>query len=145
MRIAQKRANDGHLFVKGNSSDNEILQKLEADEIIKYDSNAGGYFITQDIYEEWALDKIIEREFHDSNEYESLFNSLGSSLPIRRAFRNWLSEKLLNSQDEVKSFIEESFTNNRIEAFWRDELLVSVLLSDYSEVFFQIFEKVQSL
>jgi hypothetical protein len=141
LRIAQKRANDGHLFVKGDSCDNEILQKLGADEIIKYDSNAGGYFITQDIYEEWALDKIIEREFHNSHEYESLFNSLGSSLPIRRAFRNWLSKKLLNSQDEVKSFIEESFTNDRIEAFWRDELLVSVLLSDYSKVFFQIFEK----
>ena len=123
LRIAQKRANDGHLFVKGDSCDNEILQKLEADEIIKYDSNAGGYFITQDIYEEWALDKIIEREFHDSNEYESLFNSLGSSLPIRRAFRNWLSEKLLNSQDEVKSFIEESFASDNIAAFWRDELL----------------------
>lgn len=141
LRIAHKRANDGHLFVKGDGCDNEILQKLVADEIIKYDSNAGGYFITQDIYEEWALGKIIEREFHNTSECKSFFNSLGSSLPIRRAFRNWLSEKLLNSQGEVKSFIEESFANDEIEAFWKDELLVSVLLSDYSGVFFQIFEK----
>ena len=36
-------------FVKTGDCDQEALQKLEADEIIKYDSNAGGYFITHDV------------------------------------------------------------------------------------------------
>ena len=42
IRIAEKRANDGHFFVKINECEDETLQKLESDEIIKYDSNAGG-------------------------------------------------------------------------------------------------------
>jgi len=140
LKIAQKRANNGLFFVKADDCDDEILQKLEADEIIRYDSNAGGYFITHDIYEEWALDKIIERGFRNSVDYKSFYQDIGSSLPIRRAFRNWLSEKLLNNKDQVKSLIETTVEDVGIEIHWKDEILVSVLLSDYSEIFFQIFE-----
>lgn len=141
LKIAQIRANEGHFFIKISDCDNEALQNLERDEIIKYDTNSGGYFITHDIYEEWALDKIIERYFTTIADNESFFGSMGSSLAIRRAFRNWLSEKLIINQDNVKSLIEKSFIYDNIEAFWKDEIIVSVLLSEYSKVFFQIFEK----
>jgi len=140
LKIAHKRANDGHFFVKADDCDDDILQNLEADEIIKYDSTAGGYFITHDIYEEWALDKIIERNFCLSKDYQIFFQDIGSSLPIRRAFRNWLSEKLFINKDEVKSFIETTITDDRIESFWKDEIYISVLLSDYAGIFFQLFE-----
>ncbi|MFW6130316.1 MAG: AVAST type 4 anti-phage nuclease Avs4, partial [Atribacterota bacterium] len=140
IKIAQKRANDGHFFVIVDDCGDEILQKLESDEIIKYDSNAGGYFITHDIYEEWALDKTIERAFHRAKDYKSIFEEIGSSLPIRRAFRNWLSEKLFVKNEEVKSFIEATIGDGDIESYWKDEIIVSVLLSDYSENFFRLFE-----
>lgn len=142
LKIAQKRANQGHFFVKADDCNDEILNNLEADEIIKYDPNTDGYFITHDIYEEWALDKIIERNFRNSKEkdYKDFFQDIGSSLPIRRAFRNWLSEKLLNNKDEVKSLIEITIADDEIKSYWKDEIYISVLLSDYSDIFFQIFE-----
>lgn len=140
LKIAQKRANGGHFFVKADDCDDEILQKLEADEIIGYDTNAGGYFITHDIYEEWALDRIIERVFHNSNDYKRFYQDIGSSLPIRRAFRNWLSEKLFINKEDVKSLIESTLSDDKTESYWKDEILVSVLLSDYSETFIQLFE-----
>ena len=140
LKIAKNRAGSGHFFVSVDDFDDKALQKLEDDEVIKYDSDNDGYFITHEIYEEWALEKIIERNFNKSEDYKNFFYSLGSSLPIRRAFRNWLSEQLLINQDEVKFLIEESIINDEIESFWKDEILVSVLLSDYSRVFFQIFE-----
>ena len=142
LKIAQKRANDGHFFVKAKDDDfdDKILQELESDEIIEYDSNAGGYFITQDIYEEWALDKIIERVFYNSEDYKNFYQNIGSSLPIRRAFRNWLSEKLFTNKEDVKSLIEATISDDKIESYWKDEILVSVLLSDYSENFIQLFE-----
>ncbi|GAH57181.1 unnamed protein product, partial [marine sediment metagenome] len=113
---------------------------LELDEIIQYDSNAGGYFITHDVYEEWALQNIIEKEFTKLEDYKSFFDAIGSSLPIRRAFRGWLSEKLFDNQNEVKLLIEDSISNNEIKNFWKDEILISILLSDYSEIFFNLFE-----
>jgi len=140
LKIAHKRANDGHFFVKADGCDDDILQNLEADEIIKYDSTAGGYFITHDIYEEWALDKIIERNFRHSKDVQNFFQDIGSSLPIRRAFRNWLSEKLINNKDEVKSSIETTIIDDGIEIYWKDEIYISVLLSDYAGIFFQLFE-----
>lgn len=140
LKIARKRANDGHFYVKTNDCDNEILKKLEVDEIIKYDSNAGGYFITYDIYEEWALDKIIERSFFNSENHKDFYQDIGSSLPIRRAFRNWLSEKLRDNKDKVKSLIEITISDDEIESYWKDETYISVLLSDYSGIFFQLLE-----
>ncbi len=140
LTIAQKRANDGHFFVEVNECDDEILQRLESDEIIKYDSNAGGYFITHDIYEEWALDKVIERVFHSSRDYKNFYQKIESSLPIRRAFRNWLSEKLCLKMEDIKTFVEDSINDDEIDDYWKDEVLVSVLLSDFSENFFILFK-----
>lgn len=142
LNIAKKRVDTGGFYINADDCADDILRSLEADEIIKYDSKAGGYFITHDIYEEWALDKFIERTFHNSTTNKSFFAALGSSLPIRRAFRNWLSEKLFNNRADIKPLIEGSFISDEIESFWKDELLVSVLLSDYSETFFQMFERV---
>eukprot|EP01037_Dinobryon_pediforme_P007113 gene7113-7178_t len=100
-----------------------------------------GYFITHDIYEEWALDKVIEREFVALASYEQFFINIGTSLAIRRAFRYWLSDKLAVDINLVKTFIEQVFSDTVIEAFWKDELLISVLLSDYSKEFFEVFGK----
>ena len=127
-------------FVNIDGFNNYIPQALKDDEIIEYDSQAGGYFITHDIYEEWALDKIIEREFCNKSDYKQFFNNMGDSLPIRRAFRDWLSEKLYIEDKEAKLLIEESIQNNDIEKHWKDEIVVSVLLSSYCSHFFEIFE-----
>lgn len=140
LKIAQKRSNTGQFFVKVDECDGEILQKLEFDEIIKYDHSSGGYFITHDIYEEWALDKVVESAFHNARDYKIFYQNIGSSLPIRRAFRNWLTEKLYLKREDVKTIIESSINDAGVESYWIDEVLVSVLLSDYSESFFQLFE-----
>lgn len=81
LKIAHRRANDGKFFVRADDCDNDALRHLEADEIIKYESTAGGYFITHDIYEEWALEKIIERNFRGLEDYQNFFQDIGSSLP----------------------------------------------------------------
>jgi len=141
LKIAQKRANDGGFIVKASDCDQEALQKMEADEIIKYDTNVGGYFITHDVYEEWALDKIIERSFRSAQDYQNFYQEIGNSLPIRRAFRSWLSDKLFANDEDAKKLIEFTVGDNQIDNYWKDEVLVSVLLSDYSSVFFEHFKE----
>lgn len=115
------------------------LDELKKDGILGYES--AGYFITHDIYEEWALEKIIEIEFTKKGNNKNFFDQIGSSRPIRRSFRNWLSEKLLLGREEIKSFIEDAIGDVETESFWKDEIFVSVLLSDYSETFFDIFKE----
>lgn len=141
LEIARKRATSGNFFVTVNEFDGETLQQLETDEIIKFDSNAGGYFITHDIYEEWALDKLIERAFRKFIDHEQFYKDLGSSLSIRRAFRSWLSEKLASNDNDVMTLIETTISNELIERHWKDEALVAILLSNHSSVLLDHFEQ----
>ena len=141
LKMAKQRVNDGSFYIKNEGYDQVALQKLAADEIIKYEASAGGYFITHDVYEEWALEKIIEQAFHQSADEPTFYRGLGNSLPIRRAFRGWLSDKLFAQDENAKRLIEFTLKSEAVESHWKDEVLVSILLSDYSNVFFEQLEK----
>ncbi|MDD2211721.1 MAG: ATP-binding protein [Clostridia bacterium] len=138
LQIAFHRANQSQFFVTPNF-DYQILHELVQDGILGYET--AGYFITHDIYEEWALEKIIESEFIKKQNNREFFKRIGESLPIRRSFRNWVSEKLLLENELIKQFIGDIIRDDDIESFWKDEVLVSVLLSDYSEAFFELFKE----
>ncbi len=140
LQIAFKRVNDGQFFINPNCESQILDDELKNDGILGYES-PHGYFITHDIYEEWALEKIIEVEFGGKTDNKTFFQNIGSSLPLRRAFRKWVSERLLLGNNGIKTFIEQVIKSKEIESFWKDEILVSVLLSDYSETFFGIFKE----
>jgi hypothetical protein len=140
LSIARKRATEGSFFVKTPDCDQEALHKLAADEIITYDANTGGYFIAHDVYEEWGLDKLIERAFLAANNHVDFYGEIGHSLPIRRAFRNWLSDKLVIDPGSVQELTEFTINSADIDAHWKDEVLVALLLSDYSTIFYERFE-----
>lgn len=139
--LAKKRADEGNFLVEANTLDLAILQKLIDDEIVGYEKSSRGYFITHDIYEEWALEKFIESSFRLKNQITDFYNNLGSSLPIRRSFRHWLSDKLLIDKNTVKSLIESTLSDQTIAGYWQDEVLVSVLLSEHSKEILELFEK----
>ncbi len=138
--LAQKRTNEGNFFVRADGLDLSILQKLIDEEIVGFEKDSRGYFITHDIYEEWALEKFIESAFRLRGETVDFYKDLGSSLPIRRAFRHWLSDKLVVDKNAVKSLIEATISNSEIESHWQDEVIVSVLLSGFSKDLLELFE-----
>jgi len=138
--IAFKRCNSGQFYIRTKGMAQNAVFALEQDDIINRDKERG-YFITHDIYEEWALDKMISRSYADYFDSKRFFEEIGDSLPMRRAFRIWLSEQIADNIDNITGFIKESFLSNNISQFWKDELIVSVLLSDYSNTFFTQFEK----
>lgn len=139
--IAKQRCETGRFYINADSLPQPALFQLKQDEILGYDDTHNGYFITHDIYEEWTLDKIVSRSFSNYSNTKEFFDDLGNSLPIRRAFRLWLSDHLSENSNEIESFIQGAFTNIEVTQFWKDEILVSVLLSDYSGAFFNFFEK----
>jgi hypothetical protein len=141
LELARRRANKGSFYIKADDLDQPIIAKLLSDEIIGRDEETRGYFIAHDIYEEWALEKIIQEEFHEHSDVKDFYAGLGTSLPVRRAFRHWLTDKLLVDRDKVKALIESTIANENIPSHWRDEVIVAVLLSEHSKVFFDLFEK----
>tara|TARA_B100001179_G_scaffold232922_1_gene227896 strand:+ start:2317 stop:7008 length:4692 start_codon:yes stop_codon:yes gene_type:complete len=138
-KIAKQRADTNRFYVTGDSLPQDALYQLKADDILGYDEQHDGYFITHDIYEEWALNHIINKTYQNHVDIEDFFRELGNSLAIRRAFRLWLSQKLIEEDTDIKRFINNVFVSD-ISQFWKDELLVSVLLSEYSFEFFELYE-----
>ncbi|MFT4694081.1 MAG: hypothetical protein ACI8TE_000981 [Francisella sp.] len=137
--FAFERAKKGGLYIEIECSDGS-LENLRQNGVLEHETSLG-YFISHDIYEELALEKIINKEFITQANIESFFEKIGSSLPIRRAFRNWLSDKLYfkeNIDDITDTIIDSS---SSIENHWKDELLVSILLSDNSDTFFEYFNE----
>ncbi len=140
IEIAKKRCESGRFYINVENQSRQALSMLKQDEILGYDDSYDGYFITHDIYEEWALGKIISRSFINRSNVKNFFETLGTSLPIRRAFRLWLSECLSDNPQEIDDFVKESLANNELDGFWTDELWVSILLSNTSSSFFNRFE-----
>ncbi|WP_410005840.1 AVAST type 4 anti-phage nuclease Avs4 [Aequorivita nionensis] len=140
IQIAEKRCATGRFYINAEDLPQTALFQLKQDEILGYDDIHNGYFITHDIYEEWTLDKIVSRNYANYSDIKLFFDKIGNSLPIRRAFRLWLSDQLSDNGQEIENFIKEAFSENSITKFWKDELLISVLLSEYSKSFFKFFE-----
>jgi len=138
LEISINRAITGQFYIS------ETKFKDNMDELVKegvLGDETKGYFIAHDIYEEWALEKFINDHFdkRDNNKY--FLDSIGNSLPIRRSFRNWISEKLSLNEEDIKTFIEDTIDSKELDSFWKDEILVAVLLSEYSDSFFEYFDK----
>ncbi len=139
LRLTRERINSGQFFVNPDCESQLLDDELKGDGVLGYES-PHGYFITHDIYEEWALEKIIEVEFGRKENNAGFFQEIGNSLPMRRALRTWVSEELSSGSGEIKPFIEEVLKDDGIKPYWKEEILISILLSDYSKRFFEIFE-----
>lgn len=139
--LCVKRSNSGRFFIPIDTSafNQRVLDSLITDGILGYES-PHGYFVTHDIYEEWALDKRIESSFLACETPSDFFSEIGKSLPVRRAFRKWLSDKLGDEEGETITFINEALTSQSIEKIWLDEVIVAVLLSNYSTFFFDSYK-----
>ncbi len=140
LEITKERCRTGLFYIPSGQKSFKALFQLKQDEILGYDEGHDGYFITHDIYEEWALNKIIDRAFKNARNTCEFLNTIGDSLPMRRAFRQWISEQISDNIENIEEFIRDSITGIQIAQFWKDELIVSILLSNYSESFFQQFE-----
>jgi acetolactate synthase small subunit len=139
--IAVKRAKEMKLFTKPDKSDAEAIACLENDEIVFQENNNRKYSPTHDILEDWALVKYVSSKFEDSPKPKDLFSSLGNEPAIRRAFRLWIEDYLIDNSSKINELIKATTCDQTIEKYWADELLVAVFKAENSSTFFMFFEK----
>jgi len=110
--------------------DGEALSKLKEDEIIDYDKAYRVYYVTHDIYEEWTIERIIEKYYLDSPTAKTFLDNIGQSLRVRKGFRLWLINNIENNNDsrDIVKLIKEIVSNNDIDCIWKDETLISVMM-----------------
>lgn len=141
MEIAVKRAKEMKLFTKPDKSDAEAIACLEQDEIVFQENQDRKYSPTHDILEDWALVKYVFSKFEDFPKPKDLFSNLGNEPAIRRAFRLWVEDYLIDNSSKINELIKATVSDSAIEKYWADELLVAVFKSENSASFFISFEK----
>ncbi len=138
--IAVKRAKEMKLFTKPDKSDAEAIACLENDEIVFQENNNRKYAPTHDILEDWALVKFVSSIFEDFPKPKDLFDKLGNEPAIRRAFRLWVEDYLIDNSSAINELIKATVSDST-EKYWADELLVAVFKSENCNSFFIAFEK----
>jgi len=141
MEIAVNRAKEMKLFIEPINSDEEAIILLENDEILIQEKQNRKYSPSHDILEDWALVKFVSKKYEESPKPNEFFCSLGNSPAIRRAFRLWVENSLIDDNFRIIQLIRTSISDNLIERFWADELLIAVFKSENYNNFFISFEK----
>lgn len=139
--IAIKRAREMKLFTKPDKSDAEAIVCLENDEIVFQENDNRKYSPTHDILEDWALVKYVSSKFEDFPNPKDLFSNLGNEPAIRRAFRLWVEDYLIDNSSKINELIKATIADQTNEKYWADELLVAIFKSENSNSFFTSFEK----
>ncbi len=113
---------EGHVYLeKINPSCCHFLQEQN---IIAQDQN--GYYISQDIYEDLALEKFINLRFCNTG-VKCFFYNFPCKYPFVKAFRKWFLESIDENPSIINSFLE---CNNIIEPnLYTDEIICGILLS----------------
>lgn len=145
-KIAVERALSMKSFIKIEDLDPILINELEKDDIIDLEEQLHeSYRATHDIYEDIALIRYVERLYQNKESNLDFFEKLGGKQPaLRRAFRLWLFSYLENNTEDLSVLIEDMICTKDLEQFWRDELLISILKSQYSAKFFKTYHKIIS-
>jgi hypothetical protein len=141
MEIAINRAKEMKLFTRTENGDKEAIDLLENDEIIFQENDNRRYSPTHDILEDWALVKYISSKYEEFPNPKELFDNLGNEPAIRRAFRLWIEDYLIDDSNKINDLIRATISAATIEGYWADEILIAVFKSDNCGSFFSAFEK----
>lgn len=140
IELIKQKNSTGNFIIHSFVEDNEALDLLCKNEIIKYDEYQHGYFIIHDIYEEWGLEKFIDITYQENIQTPKNFlEYIGSSLAIRRSFRSWVLDKISEDNSDIFSIIDYCI-NNSVENFWRNEVIISIMLSSWADKFFEKYK-----
>ena len=134
--IAVERAKRMCLFVEPNDSDYEIIYELENDNIIYRNGDFDQYSPSHDILEDWALIRYIDKKREQYLKSKDFFVQIGNEPAIRRAFRLWVEEKLIDDKEGIIEFVKKSIDDDTIERFWADEILIAIFKSENCQSFF---------
>ena len=130
--VAHRRATELRTFVKPGVSDGEALSALFRDSLIERSSESSVLFTAaHDVLEDWGILRWLDDRFAITDESVSaLVEAIGGYPAIRRGFRRWLGERFELNPDDTRAFVLRAIGEEGHPAYFRDDCLVSVLLSE---------------
>lgn len=130
IRVALERAKRMVYAVPETPFDAEVIDALEADQLLTRDLNARRVSPAHDVFEDWALEAHIEEaRGRHADDVRAFLTAVGDEPAMNRAFRLWLQRVLRSCQDET-NLVLRVLEHPLVERYWQDEAITAVLLSD---------------
>lgn len=134
--MMDRRLRGGTYWVDVHPSESEAAKGLLQRGILARDPEKEWCYLTHDIYEEWALEKIIARAFADSGDNPNLWARLQDKPAMHRAYRSWMADSLHRDGTSVKNLVESSLTGTPTP--WQRETLLAMVASPIGEDFLKL-------
>lgn len=137
IEIALKRSSAMTYAVDMNQFDFSAITKLEEDGLVSIKD--GFVYLTHDVFEDWAIEKHIEKQYKIyNNNLNEFFNNIGCEQSMCRAYRLWLNEK---DDDFINAYIKEVFSTNELKNIWYDETMSAIIFSNKVDNILNLLEK----
>lgn len=140
LKIVRELQEKGTYQVVMPDIDHSAAYSLETEDVL---INYGyrGYAIKHDIYTDWALEYIIERDFDTDAHGVSILRQSPQSLTYVNAFKRWMN-LIIDSGDARIDAIVNAYVASEINEKWESAILSSIGSS--SEYAYRFFAKYDS-
>lgn len=128
-----EKSKNNSFFV--NFSDNKILKDLEQKGTIRKNDDRC-YIFSHDVYEDIILYEAINNQYNTKRLHD-FFDSIGSNHRVKKIFKDWF----LDNPEKQKNIAEKILDSSDIEMCWKNEIVIAILQSKYSQEFFDDYSK----
>ena len=128
--LSLRRARRLRPFVPAGGLDAQALAELHKDGIVIRDEE-GLLAPAHDVIEDWSIIFWIG-SLAAKHEWQArpMAEEIGAQPALRRGFREWLREELVVDMDKADLFVLSSYGDRSLSSFFRDDVMVCMLLSD---------------
>lgn len=140
LQVVEEQQSRTAYYVNPSGLDHDTAYTLVQEDVLIQHPHKG-YAVKHDIYVDWALDYIVERDFNDDNRISATLSIPPKSISYLNAFGRWLDNIIDSTRSNVKVIID-LFLSGKVNHGWEFNILASVARSEkYATTFFQSFEK----
>lgn len=135
--LSQRRAKELRPHVPCENLDPDALEALRKDDLVSFSERSTALAApAHDVLEDWAIIQWLDERYAiQEGDPESLANDIGGYPALRRGYRKWLGEMLELDSEQTDKFVLSAFKNKGLPAYFRDDTIISALLSSSAKDF----------
>lgn len=141
IQIVEEQQQKRNYFVNPQGIDHDIAFALVQEDVLTLMPHKG-YAVKHDLYVDWTLDYILERDFSSVDDCLSILKEAPRNISYINAFSRWL-ENHIDTKDQRIKAIMDAFTCGQSNHKWEHSILAAIGKSEeYAAEFFSQYDSI---
>ena len=139
LQIVIEQQTKNTFFVTPTNVDHDAAYSLIQEDVL-IEQPHRGYAVKHDLYVDWALEYIVEKDCNTNSACAQLLQSAPKSITYLNAFSRWL-QSVIDSRDSRVETIMDAYINGATNREWEHRLLTAIGSSTtYATTFFAKYD-----